>query len=82
MSAVNLLVNNISAFILKPLIFLMFALSSIVFVWGAKDFVGGADNEEARAAGARSMIWGIVGMVIMVGAVALKTIIENTVMKL
>ena len=79
---VNKLVNNISDFILKPLIFLMFAIATFVFIWGAKDFVGAADNAEARAKGAQQMIWGIIGMVIMVSAIAIKTIVENTVLKL
>lgn len=79
---VNNLVNKISDFILKPLILLMFAVSTLVFIWGAQGFVGAADDAEARAKGAQQMIWGIVGMVIMISAVALKTIIANTVVKL
>jgi uncharacterized membrane protein YidH (DUF202 family) len=82
MSAVNTLVNNISDFILKPLIFLMFALAGLVFVWGAKNFVGAADDSEARAKGSQQMIWGIIGMVIMVSAIVIKEIIANTVTKL
>lgn len=77
--AVNTLVNNISSFILKPLVFLMFALATLVFIWGAQGFVGAADDAEARSKGASRMIWGLVGMVIMIGAVALVTIIGNTV---
>ncbi len=79
---VNMLVNNISAFILKPLIFLMFAVATLVFIWGVQGFIGSADDPEARGKGAQQMIWGIVGMVIMIAALALKTIIENTVTKL
>lgn len=76
--AVNELVNNISKYILTPLIYLMFALSALVFVWGAQGFVGAADDAEARAKGAQQMIWGIVGLIIMIAAVALVTIIGNT----
>ena len=79
---VNKLVNNISVYILKPLIFSMFALATLVFIWGIQTFVGSADDVEARAKGARQMIWGILGMVIMIAAVALKTIIEKTVLVL
>ena len=78
MQQVNTLVNNISAFILKPLMFLMFALASVVFIWGVRGFVGAADNAEARGKGTQQMIWGILGMVIMIGALALVTIIGNT----
>ncbi|MBU6390578.1 hypothetical protein KGQ31_03465, partial [Patescibacteria group bacterium] len=61
MPAVNTLVNNISAFILKPLVFLMFAVATLVFVWGVQTFVGAADDAEARSNGARQMLWGILG---------------------
>ena len=76
---VNTLVQKISDVILRPLIFLMFALATLVFFWGAKNFVGSADDAEARSKGAQQMIWGIVGAVIMISAVALVTIIGNTV---
>lgn len=82
MRAVNTLVNNISAYVLKPLIFLMFAVATLVFVWGVQTFIGAADDPEARGKGARQMIWGILGMAIMVAAVALVTIIGNTAAKL
>ncbi|MBI2475970.1 MAG: hypothetical protein HYV67_01895 [Candidatus Taylorbacteria bacterium] len=75
---VNKLVNNISTFILKPLMFLMFALATLVFIWGVQGFVTSADDPEARGKGARQMIWGIVGMTVMIAAAALVTIIKNT----
>ena len=79
MKAVNDLVNNISKFILTPLIFLMFGVATLVFVWGVKGFIGSADNAEARGKGAQQMIWGILGMAIMIGALVIKDIIAGTV---
>ncbi len=79
MQAVNDLVNKVIQFILMPLIYVMFGVATLVFVWGVQGFIGSADNPEARSKGAQQMIWGIVGMVIMIGAVALKNIIEGTV---
>lgn len=82
MAEVAKLVNSISTYILKPLIFLMFAVATVVFVWGVQGFVGSADDPEARGKGAQQMLWGILGMAIMVGAVALVNIIGNTAVKL
>jgi len=79
MTEVNTLVNNITKFILTPLVYGMFAIAALVFVWGVKDFVGSADNAEARGKGAQQMIWGILGMVIMISAIVIKDIIEGTV---
>lgn len=78
-TAVNELVNNIIKFILMPLVYGMFGIATIVFIWGVQTFVGSADDAEARGKGAQQMIWGILGMVIMIAAVALKNIIEGTV---
>lgn len=78
-AAVSNLVNSISAFILKPLIYLMFAVATLVFVWGVQGFVGAADDAEARAKGSQQMIWGVLGMAIMLAAAALVTIIGGTV---
>ncbi len=79
LSEVNKLVNNISTFILMPLIYGMFGIATLVFMWGVKNFIGAADDAEARGKGAQQMIWGILGMVIMIGAVTLKNVIEGTV---
>ncbi len=81
-TAVNDLVNKASTAILRPLVFLMFAVATIVFVWGVQNFVGAADDAEARSKGAQQMIWGILGMAIMIAAAALVTIISNTALKL
>ncbi len=77
--AVNTLVNNITKFILMPLVYGMFGVATIVFVWGVYNFIGKADDAEARGKGAQQMIWGILGMTIMIAAIALKNIIEGTV---
>lgn len=77
--AVNELVNNITKFILTPLVYGMFGIATIVFMWGVQGFIGAADDAEARGKGARQMIWGIVGMVVMIAAIAIKNIIEGTV---
>lgn len=82
MTALTSLVNNISAYILNPLIFLMFAVATLVFLWGVQVFVSEADNPEARQKGTRHMIWGILGMAIMVGAKVLVNIIQGTATKL
>jgi hypothetical protein len=73
------LINNISKFILKPIIFLLFATAFLVFVWGVYNYVGGLSNEEARSKGGRHMLWGILGMFIMLSVKFLITIIASTI---
>lgn len=75
---VNALVGRIIDVILNPFIYLMFAIATLVFIWGAKNFVGAADDAEARGKGAQQMIWGMVGMLIMISARVMVDIISNT----
>ncbi len=62
------LIDNLNTQIIAPIILLLFVLSLVVFFWGVVDFIRGAENEVARKAGKDHMIWGIVGIFIMVSA--------------
>ena len=44
---------------------LLFALATILFLWGVTEFIINRDNEEEREKGKRHMIWGLTGLVIM-----------------
>lgn len=58
--------NKVSDAIVNPLIRLMFAAATIVFAWGIVQFIGSAQNDEKREEGKRTMLWGIIGMFIMI----------------
>jgi hypothetical protein len=61
--------------IVDPAIRLIFALALAWFFWGVFKFIRGAGDETARKTGRDHMLWGIVGMAIMV---SVKAIIELT----
>lgn len=73
------LLNRISTFIINPIIFTLFTVAFVVFIWGLVQFVAHLDNEEARSTGGKHMIWGIIGMVVMVGVNSIISIIQNTI---
>ena len=79
---VTSLLNNISAVIINPMIYMLFTAGFIVFIWGLVQFVAHLDNEEARSTGGKHMLWGIIGMVIMVGVGGVVNIIQNTIMQI
>lgn len=78
MSSIYRLIDSIEVLIINPLIGLLFALGLVVFLWGLFQFIINSDNEDGRTTGKRHMIWGIVGMFIMVGAYAIINILGNT----
>ena len=59
-------IGKISTEILNPIIAIMFSLALVYFIYGVAAYIWNPDNEEARATGRKSMLWGIVGMFIMV----------------
>lgn len=72
------LVARIAAEIINPLIAVLFGLALLLFLWGAFQFVSNAASEEGRTVGKRHIVWGVVGMFIMVSVFAILRIIINT----
>lgn len=73
-SAVLLRINR---FVLNPFIYLLFLIATVTFVWGLIVFISNADSDEARSVGKKHMVWGIVGMVIMMSAYAILAIVTG-----
>ena len=59
-------IGKISTEILNPIIAILFALALVYFIYGVAAYLWNPDSEEAREKGRKSMLWGIVGMFIMV----------------
>lgn len=66
-SSLTEFVGKINGRIINPLIELLFALAVVFFLYGVFEFLSNQENEEKRTAGKKHMIWGIVGMTIMMG---------------
>ena len=64
----NTLFTNILNNIVQPAIYLLFALAVLYFIWGVFTFMRNADSAEKRKEGFSHMIWGIVGIFIMLSA--------------
>lgn len=65
--------------IVQPFIYLMLALAAIFFVWGVFQFVMSSDNPEGKEKGKRHMVWGSIGLAIMISVESLIELIKNTV---
>ena len=63
---------------LTPVILLLTTVALLVFIYGALSYVANADNEQAREDGRRHMIYGIIGLFVMVSAYAILWIFANT----
>ena len=73
------IVTLVSSQILQPIVQLLFALATILFLWGVAEFIIHRDNEEERDKGKRHMMWGILGLVIMFSAIGIINVISRVV---
>lgn len=77
-TAFNTLLQKILDNIVTPVIYLIMALAVVYFLWGVMMFVKNADNAEKREEGYKHMIWGIIGIFIMVSAKGIISIILSS----
>lgn len=70
--------GTINEKVLNPLIQFAFIIAFVFFIWGVMQFIRNADNPEGRKKGQDHMIWGVVGLVIMLGVYGIINILINT----
>ncbi len=72
-------IGKISTEILNPLIAMMFAVASAYFFFGVARYIWSPDDEKKREEGRRAMLWGIVGMFIMVSVFSIMRLIISSI---
>ncbi|MBX2866719.1 hypothetical protein KTR10_02065 [Candidatus Kaiserbacteria bacterium] len=65
--------------ILFPLITLLTSVAIVIFLWGAFEFISKAESDEAHTNGKRHMLWGIIGLFVMLTAYTILRLAANTV---
>jgi uncharacterized membrane protein YidH (DUF202 family) len=71
-------VANLNRLIINPLIVLLFALAVAYFLYGLVEFLSNQDNEEKKTSSKSHMLYGVIGMAIMMGAFMIMDVILNT----
>lgn len=72
-------VGQINEHILFPLITLLTVAALVVFLWGGFQYVYNANNDSKRAEGAKHLLWGTIGLLVMLSAFAILTVAANTI---
>jgi hypothetical protein len=75
----NTLLKSILVNIVNPLVTLMVGVAVLYFLWGVFDFVRNAESSEKRKVGGMHMLWGALGIFIMVTAYGVLNLIIGTV---
>jgi len=71
-------VEKLNTIILTPLIGLLIGVAMLYFLWGAFQYIANADNDQARSTGRQHMLWGIIGLLVMLSAYAILSIVVGT----
>jgi len=71
-------VLNMKNVIIYPILGLLFALAVALFFAGTIKFIWTSNNDTDKEEGKSHMIWGIIGMFIMVSAIAIINIFLST----
>ena len=71
-------IANVDNMIINPLIGFLFALAIAFFLYGVLEFFMNQENEEKKTTGKSHMIWGVIGITIMLGVWTILGIVLNT----
>lgn len=77
-SRVDTFLANVNKEIVNPLIILLFSVALVYFLYGMFEFIANQTNEEAQTKGKSHMLWGVIGMTIMMGVFTIMNVIMNT----
>lgn len=78
MDALIAFIGRVVDVIVNPLIVLLFAAALAFFFWGMAQFILGADDETKRQTGKQHMVWGVIGLVIMVSVFGIMAVLLRT----
>lgn len=71
-------ISNVDQLIINPIIMLLFALAVVYFLWGLFEFLSNTENEEKRTVGKSHMLYGVIGIFIMLSVWSILGVIMNT----
>ncbi len=70
--------DKINENLLFPLITLMMAVALLIFLYGLFEYVRNSSSEQGRVTGRQHILWGIVGLLVMLSAFSILKIAAGT----
>lgn len=75
---IKVLMEKIVSNIVTPVIGVIFLLAFVIFVYGIVMMIANQEDTEARTNGKNSILWGVIGMFIMLSAFGIIRLISNS----
>lgn len=77
-ASIATLMGKVNEIIINPIIMLLFVLATVYFIYGIVQYLISPDNEELRTSSKSHMLWGIIGMFVMVSVFGIMRIVLTT----
>lgn len=77
-ASIDTFIAKANTAIVNPLIVLLFALAVAYFLYGVLEFILNPESEDKRTTGKSHMIWGIVGITVMLSVWTILGIVLRT----
>ncbi len=78
LSPLKAFIGKVEVAILNPVIKLGFAIALVVFLYGVFEFVKNAESSDKRKLGGQHILWGLIGMFIMIASGGIMNVICGT----
>lgn len=78
-ASVDTFIRKVNTYVINPAIRFMIILAVVFFIIGVVQYIRGASNEDARKKGQQHMLWGLIGLFIMVGVFFIMKVLLGTV---
>lgn len=78
MQSSGTIIQRIVDLIINPLLLVLMALAFLLFVYGLVEFLWNLNEGGENSEGKRHMVWGIVGLLIMISVYGIVALIDNT----
>jgi hypothetical protein len=78
-AAISGVMGKIMSAIVVPIVLFVFGLTIILFIWGVAGMIIYRENPEKREESQRHILWGVIGIFIMVGAYGIIRLIAGTI---
>lgn len=76
---VDTLIRKFNTYLFNPLILLMVVLGVVYFLYGVFEYMRDSSSDDGREKGQRHMLWGLIGLSIMVGVFLIMRVILGTI---
>ncbi|HNU95423.1 MAG TPA: hypothetical protein PLZ70_01100 [Candidatus Paceibacterota bacterium] len=78
-ASVESFINTINKVVINPIIYFLFSLGTILFLFGIIRFFLNPTDETIRKESKNHMVWGLIGMFIMVSVFGIMNLIVKTI---